>query len=71
MLSSWRVGQGAAANGRAGYFGCGREMSRLLRRFDDAAAGRGGVVLLAGEPGIGPQRPAGRQLMILSGNYRD
>ena len=36
-----------------GYFGRAREMSRLLARFDDAAAGRGGVVLLAGEPGIG------------------
>jgi len=36
-----------------GYFGRVPEMSRLLGRFDDAAAGRGGVVLLAGEPGIG------------------
>jgi len=36
-----------------GYFGRGHEMSRLLRRFNDAAAGQGGVVLLAGEPGIG------------------
>ena len=35
------------------YFGRTSEMSRLLARFDDAAAGRGGVVLLAGEPGIG------------------
>ena len=35
------------------YFGRACEMSRLLARFDDAAAGRGGVVLLAGEPGIG------------------
>jgi DNA-binding SARP family transcriptional activator len=40
-----------------GYFGRDREMSRLLGRFDDAAAGRGGgVVLLAGEPGIGKSR---------------
>jgi predicted ATPase len=36
-----------------GYFGRAREMSRLLACFDDAVAGRGGVVLLAGEPGIG------------------
>ncbi|HYX62371.1 MAG TPA: BTAD domain-containing putative transcriptional regulator, partial [Streptosporangiaceae bacterium] len=36
-----------------GYFGRAREMSRLLACFHDAAAGRGGVVLLAGEPGIG------------------
>ena len=35
------------------YFGRASEMSRLLACFDDAAAGRGGVVLLAGEPGIG------------------
>jgi DNA-binding SARP family transcriptional activator len=36
-----------------GYFGRVREMARLRGRFDDAAAGRGGVILLAGEPGIG------------------
>ena len=36
-----------------GYFGRGREMSRLLRRFDEAVTGQGGVALLAGEPGIG------------------
>lgn len=35
------------------YFGRGQEMSRLLGRFEQASAGRGGVVLLAGEPGIG------------------
>jgi DNA-binding SARP family transcriptional activator/tetratricopeptide (TPR) repeat protein len=35
------------------YFGRAAEMSRLLGCFDEAAAGRGGVVLLAGEPGIG------------------
>ena len=44
----------AAAGGScAGVFRPGPEMSRLLACFDDAAAGRGGVVLLAGEPGIG------------------
>ena len=42
-----------AGGGCAGYFGRAREMSRLLACFHDAAAGRGGVVLLAGEPGIG------------------
>src|SRR5437773_473310 len=41
------------AAGRAGYFGRGPEMSRLLACLEKAAAGRGGVVLLAGEPGIG------------------
>ena len=47
----WRLPPRPAA-GR-GYFGRDREMSRSLRCFDEAAAGRGGVVLLAGEPGIG------------------
>jgi hypothetical protein len=41
------------AAGPAGYFGRGPEMSRLLACLEKAAAGRGGVVLLAGEPGIG------------------
>jgi len=36
-----------------GYFGRVPEMSRLLGRLGEAAAGRGGVVLVAGEPGIG------------------
>ena len=36
-----------------GYFGRAAEMSRLLAGLEKAAAGRGGVVLLAGEPGIG------------------
>lgn len=35
------------------YFGRVPEMSRLFDRFEQASAGRGGVVLLAGEPGIG------------------
>ena len=48
---AWRP-QPRPAAGR-GYFGRGREMSRLLSRFDDAVARRGGVILLAGEPGIG------------------
>jgi predicted ATPase len=37
-------------------------MSRLLGRFEEAAEGRGGVVLLAGEPGIGKSH-ALRQLI--------
>ena len=48
---TWHPQPGPSA--ARGYFGRDREMSRLLRRFDDAAAGRGSVVLLAGEPGIG------------------
>jgi DNA-binding SARP family transcriptional activator len=41
------------ATGPAGYFGRALEMSRLLTCLEKATAGRGGVVLLAGEPGIG------------------
>jgi DNA-binding SARP family transcriptional activator len=50
------------AAGPAGYFGRGPEMSRLLACLEKAAAGRGGVVLLAGEPGIGKSH-ALRQLI--------
>lgn len=49
---AWHPQQPREAAAR-GYFGRAREMSRLLARFEDAAAGRGGAVLLAGEPGIG------------------
>src|SRR6516165_3600837 len=45
-----------------GYFGRAAEMSRLLAGLEQAAAGRGGVVLLAGEPGIGKSH-ALRQLV--------
>ena len=45
-----------------GYFGRAAEMSRLLAGLEKAAAGRGGVVLLAGEPGIGKSH-ALRQLI--------
>jgi hypothetical protein len=45
-----------------GYFGRAAEMSRLLAGLEQAAAGRGGVVLLAGEPGIGKSH-ALRQLI--------
>src|SRR5215471_3460989 len=50
------------AAGPAGYFGRALEMSRLLTCLEKAAAGRGGVVLLAGEPGIGKSH-ALRQLI--------
>jgi DNA-binding SARP family transcriptional activator len=50
---AWRPRQRAQAKGGKEYFGRAREVSRLQARFDEAAAGRGGVVLLAGEPGIG------------------
>jgi tetratricopeptide (TPR) repeat protein len=45
-----------------GYFGRAMEMSRLLASLEQAATGRGGVVLLAGEPGIGKSH-ALRQLI--------
>jgi DNA-binding SARP family transcriptional activator len=48
--------------GPAGYFGRAAEMSRLLTCLEKAAVGRGGVVLLAGEPGIGKSH-ALRQLI--------
>jgi DNA-binding SARP family transcriptional activator len=50
---AWRPRHRAQAKVGRGYFGRAREVSRLQARFDEAAAGRGGVVLLAGEPGIG------------------
>jgi DNA-binding SARP family transcriptional activator len=49
---AWHPEQRDAA-GPAGYVGRGQEMSRLMACLDKVAAGRGGVVLLAGEPGIG------------------
>jgi DNA-binding SARP family transcriptional activator len=50
---AWHPRQRSREMAGRGYFGRAREMSRLLACFDDAAAGRGGVVLVAGEPGIG------------------
>jgi DNA-binding SARP family transcriptional activator len=50
---AWLPGQRSRETAGRGYFGRGPEMSHLVGRFEDAAAGRGGVVLLAGEPGIG------------------
>ena len=50
---AWHPRQRPQEEAVRGYFGRGREMSRLLACFDDAVAGRGGVVLLAGEPGMG------------------
>jgi DNA-binding SARP family transcriptional activator len=72
---AWRPRQRPGQMAGRGYFGRVREMSRLLARFDDAAAGRGGVVLLAGEPGIGKSHALrqladearGRSAVVLAG----
>jgi DNA-binding SARP family transcriptional activator len=52
-MLAWHSQQWPRDAARLGYFGRAPEMSRLLARLEKAAAGRGGVVLLAGEPGIG------------------
>jgi class 3 adenylate cyclase len=41
---------------RTDFFGRDDELRRLLARWSEAAAGRGGLVTLAGEPGIGKTR---------------
>jgi DNA-binding SARP family transcriptional activator len=51
-ILTWPQQRSPQATAR-GYFGRAREMSRLLGRFERAADGCGGVIVLAGEPGIG------------------
>ena len=41
---------------RTPFVGRSVEVARLHQRFDDAKAGRGGLVMLVGEPGIGKTR---------------
>jgi class 3 adenylate cyclase/predicted ATPase len=51
--------------------GRGEEVERVLRRWQQAKAGEGAVVLLAGEPGIGKSRIADAIMQSLSGEtYR-
>ena len=64
---AWHPRQRPQEEAVRGYFGRGREMSRLLACFGDAVAGRGGVVLLAGEPGLGKSHA----LRQLAGAARD
>jgi DNA-binding SARP family transcriptional activator len=61
---SWHPRQRPAA-GSAGYFGRAPEMARLVTCLEKAIAGQGGVVLLAGEPGIGKSH-ALRQLIEMA-----
>jgi class 3 adenylate cyclase/tetratricopeptide (TPR) repeat protein len=43
---------------RTPFVGRGEEMAALERRFDEARAGKGGLAVLVGEPGIGKTRTA-------------
>src|SRR3954471_11731680 len=47
-----------ASSGELPLLGRGRELGELMAAFDDARAGRGGLVLLTGDPGIGKTRLA-------------
>ncbi len=42
----------------SGFVGRQREMAELRTALDDAIAGQGRIVMLAGEPGIGKTRTA-------------
>src|SRR5262245_13318072 len=52
----YRPEAGAALLRHTPFTGRTAELRRLTRRLDEACAGNGGVVLLAGEPGIGKTR---------------
>src|SRR5215470_11212440 len=52
----YRPEAGAALLRHTPFTGRTAELRRLTRRLDEASAGHGGVVLLAGEPGIGKTR---------------
>ena len=52
----YRPEAGAALLRHTPFTGRTAELRRLTRRLDEACAGHGGVVLLAGEPGIGKTR---------------
>jgi predicted ATPase len=52
----YRPDAGAALLRHTPFTGRTRELRRLTRRVEEARTGQGGVVLLAGEPGIGKTR---------------
>lgn len=74
-VSAWRVsGAGASENRFAALrattmplVGRGEEVELLLRRWDQAKAGDGQIVLISGEPGIGKSRLAQTLLQRLVG----
>lgn len=57
-LESSPVSEAPSERSRVAFVGRERELGELLAAFDDAQAGRGRLVLLVGEPGIGKTRLA-------------
>lgn len=52
--------RGAASEGGGVFVGRERELGQLLAALDNAFAGRGSLILISGEPGIGKSRLADR-----------
>lgn len=58
MKNSSSLANLAATEGSSTFVGRQREMGELKAALDDAMSGRGRLVMLAGEPGIGKSRAA-------------